>query len=480
MSLSSPHPVLLVEDTPSLARMYIEYMKREPYDVTHVETGGDALKSINDHMPRIVLLDLKLPDMDGMDILKEIKAMDAPCSVVVITAHGSVKVAVEAMRGGAFDFLVKPFNADRLLVTMRNALDRQRLVEIVETYEQDFARRRYHGFIGSSLAMQAVYRIIDSAAASKATVFITGESGTGKEVCAEAIHRQSPRAAGPFIAINCGAIPHDLMESELFGHVKGAFTGAISDRDGAAGRAHGGTLFLDEICELDLDLQTKLLRFIQTGTITKVGGSRLEKVDIRILCSTNKNPWNEVEAGRFREDLYYRLHVIPIVLPPLREREDDVIDIARTFLTEYAREEGKSFDSFAPEVEAALHNHLLPGNIRQLQNIIRNVVVLHEGSVVTGDMLPEMMLEQGGRGTGKPGLVGSIDRKRICESAIDAMTETGDIKPLWMVEKETIEQAINFAEGNIPRAATMLDISPSTIYRKRLSWKAEGRETEIE
>ncbi|WP_448192197.1 sigma-54-dependent transcriptional regulator [Azospirillum sp. sgz301742] len=453
--------VLLVEDTPSLARVYAEYLKKEAYTVVPVETGAAALDAVADGAPRIVLLDLQLPDMHGMEVLRRIEAQGLPCAVVVITAHGSVNVAVEAMRHGAYDFLVKPFTAERLVITVRNAVERLRLAQLVDTYQKDLARTRYHGFIGSSLTMQAVYRIIDSAAASRATVFITGESGTGKEVCAEAIHRQSPRGDKPFVAINCGAIPKDLLESEIFGHMKGSFTGAVADREGAAARASGGTLFLDEICELEPNLQTKLLRFIQTGTYMPVGGTRLEKVDLRIVCATNRDPLREVEEGRFREDLYYRLHVIPVHLPALREREDDVIEVARHYLTEYAREEGKGFQRFSPDTEQVLRLYHWPGNVRQLQNVVRNIVVLHDGEVVSPAMLPPPLTPQTAAGPAAP-IVAMLSGPKA-------------IRPLWQVEKDAIEDAIAACDGNIPRAAALLDISASTIYRKRLTWQAEGR-----
>ncbi|HYG90901.1 MAG TPA: sigma-54 dependent transcriptional regulator [Azospirillum sp.] len=451
--------VLLVEDTPSLARVYAEYLKKEAYTVISVETGTEALETIADGVPRMVLLDLQLPDMHGLEVLKRIKAQGLPCAVVVITAHGSVNMAVEAMRYGAYDFLVKPFSAERLAVTVRNAVERLRLSQIVDTYQKDLARARYHGFIGTSLAMQAVYRIIDSAAASRATVFITGESGTGKEVCAEAIHRQSPRGDKPFVAINCGAIPKDLMESEIFGHVKGSFTGAVSDREGAAVRADGGTLFLDEICELEPNLQTKLLRFIQTGTFMPVGGSKLEKVDLRIVCATNRDPLREVEEGRFREDLYYRLHVIPVHLPALREREDDVIEVARHYLLDYACEEGKGFQRFSPEAEQMLRLYHWPGNVRQVQNVVRNIVVLHDGDTVLPSMLPAPLSPQAASPPSASSAIPSGPR---------------EIRQLWQVEKDAIEDAIAACDGNIPRAAALLGISASTIYRKRLAWQAEG------
>lgn len=467
--------LLLVEDTPSLARLYDQYLKDEDLAVTVVGTGKEALQAITEGPPDAILLDLKLPDMDGLDILKEVQTRELPCEVVVITAHGSINVAVEAMRAGAYDFLVKPFNAERLLVTVRNAVKHRSLSAIVEKM-QFSARDSYCGFIGSSLAMQAVYRTIDAAAASKATVFITGESGTGKEVAASAIHSQSPRKNGPFIAINCGAIPKDLMESEIFGHVKGAFTGAHADREGAASRASGGTLFLDEICEMDLSLQTKLLRFIQTGTFQKVGGSKTEKVDVRFVCATNRDPLEEVEAGNFREDLYYRLHVIPIHLPPLRERDGDVIEIARHFLVAYAAEEGKAFSRFDEKSEAVFASYKWPGNIRQMQNVIRNIVVLNDGEAVTLEMLPPPLNRVAA--AAPPAAEASAEATTTAgDSPREVLaTEDGSIQPLWKVERDVIERAIEACDGNIPKAAAKLGVSPSTIYRKKLSWESEEAE----
>lgn len=465
--------ILLVEDTPSLARLYNQYLEGEGLSVIMVGTGREALQNITENAPDIILLDLRLPDMDGLDILREVQSRELPCDVVVITAHGSINVAVEAMRAGAYDFLVKPFNADRLLVTVRNAIKHRSLSAIVEKMKGS-ARDGYLGFIGSSLAMQAVYRTIDAAAASKATVFITGESGTGKEVAAEAIHRQSPRKNGPFIAINCGAIPKDLMESEIFGHVKGAFTGAHADREGAASRANGGTLFLDEICEMDLALQTKLLRFIQTGTFQKVGGSKTEKVDVRFVCATNRDPLAEVETGNFREDLYYRLHVIPLHLPPLRERNGDVIEIARHFLTEYAAEEGKAFNRFDEAAEEIFATFGWPGNIRQMQNVIRNIVVLNDGEEVTADMVPPPVNRP--QKPESPSLVGEAAEPSGAAEVVEirpAVAEKTEIEPLWKVERDVIERAIDACDGNIPKAAAKLGVSPSTIYRKKLSWESE-------
>ncbi len=467
--------ILLVEDTASLSAVYTSYLRRSGYDSTQVASGGDALIELDRGGYRVVLLDLQLPDMDGIEILRMVQEQKLPVAVVIITSNASVNVAVESMRLGAYDFLEKPFSADRLIVTVRNALKHMQLSEMVEAIKE---RTHFYGFIGSSLAMQSIYRTIDSASASKATVFITGESGTGKEVCAEAIHKCSPRLDKPFVPLNCGAIPKDLMESEIFGHVKGAFTGAISNRDGAASLADGGTLFLDEICEMDLDLQTKLLRFIQSGTFHKVGSTRLETVNIRIVCATNRNPLQEVQSGRFREDLYYRLHVIPIHLPPLRDRDEDIFEIARTFLVDYAEEEGKDFSSFSSDAAEIINNYDWPGNIRQLQNVIRNSIVLNDGQVLTADMLPELL----GKDSQMPLQNEDVDNLVLRSSPVvlsnDHSSNLGyqnrsaanDIEPLWVVEKRAIELAIEACGGSIPKAASLLDINPSTIYRKKAHW----------
>jgi len=463
---NSKPAILLVEDSVALAEVYVAYLRDEPYVVRHVADGRSALAELDHVPPAVLLLDLKLPDMDGMDILRHVQREQMPTSVVIITGHGSVDLAVDAMRYGALDFVEKPFDAKRLKVTLRNALEHQALNDLVDRIKEDFQRERYHGFIGGSLAMQSVYRIIDSAAPSRATVFITGESGTGKEVCAEAIHRQSPRRAAPFVALNCGAIPRDLMESEIFGHVKGAFTGAAAERVGAAGQADGGTLFLDEIGEMGMDLQTKLLRFVQTGTFQKVGGTRLESVDVRFICATNRDPLQAVAEGRFREDLYYRLNVIPIHLSPLRDRREDVLPLARHFLSRFAAEEGKTFSGLSPEVEAILVDYDWPGNVRQLQNVIRNVVVLHPGGPVSTAMLPAPLNAINASGSVRATVADAV------QAASVEHRDSASVKPLWLIEKEAIERAIDHCDGNIPRAAALLEVSPSTIYRKRQTWQA--------
>jgi two-component system repressor protein LuxO len=342
-------------------------------------------------------------------------------------------------------------------------------------------RQGFAGFIGAAPTMQAVYRILENAAASRATVFVTGESGTGKELAAEAVHGISPRKTGPFIAINCAAIPKDLIESEVFGHVRGAFTGAVADRIGAARAADGGTLFLDEICEMDLALQGKLLRFIQTGTFQPVGSGKLMQTDVRFVCATNRDPLEEVRAGRFREDLYYRLHVIPVPLPPLRDRGDDVLALAEAFLAKSAAEEGKRFQRFDTEARATLLRHIWPGKVRELENAIRTAVVLHDGEVVTAPMLPATVREGGAKpmpvlapapapAPAPPPEPESV-KPALPPLTLRAVESTKRIRPLADTEREAIEEAVKLCGGNIAKAAAFLGISPSTLYRKQESWR---------
>jgi two-component system, repressor protein LuxO len=455
--------LLLVEDTPSILRLYHEVLRKLDVDLIDAATGARALEVLDETIPEVVLLDVELPDTNGLEILRSIRARNLPCAVIVVTAHGSVKVAVEAMREGAYDFIIKPFPPDRLMVTVRNALERRQLQTLAAAHE--IAKEgKFCGLLGASLPMRAVYYVIENAAASRATVFITGESGTGKELCAQAIHQLSPRRGGPFVAVNCGAIPRELMESEMFGHVKGAFTGAIDTRDGAITQAKGGTLFLDEICEMDPTLQVKLLRVIQSGEFQKVGGSETEHADIRYVCATNRDPWAEVQAGRFREDLYYRLHVVPCQMPPLRERDDDVLLLARHFLGLYSQEEGKEFHDFDDSAVRALRRYPWPGNIREMQNVLRNTVLFSRGELVTETMLnrldPNAAPRQGTIATlSPPQRAGAASRSAV--------------KPLWLVEKEAIEEAIALCNGNIPRAAALLEVNPSTIYRRKAEWEKE-------
>jgi len=459
---SSKKRILLVEDTASLAIVYQGFINQGHYQVKVATCGKDAVENITDFNPHAVILDLNLPDMDGMTILKEIQQQQLPIAVIIITAYGSIDIAVDAMHYGAFDFIVKPFDSKRLNITLSNALENLSLNQKIVQFNEDFSRTQYEGFIGESLSMQAVYRIIDSAADSSATIFITGESGTGKEVCASAIHNHSSRKDKPLITLNCAAIPNELLESEIFGHLKGAFTGAYNDRSGAATLAHGGTLFFDEICEMPIALQSKLLRFIQTQTFCRVGSSKQESVDIRFVCATNKDPWQQVLNGDFREDLYYRLHVIPIKLPPLRERDTDIKLLINHLLQILSKEENKAFTSISNSSIQALMSYSWPGNIRELQNVMRNIVVLNNAEEISLDMLPAPV------NTITPANSRYISA-RESPNSIDNSTSP-DIIPLWQVEKQAIEYTIKLCDGNIPRAAALLDVSASTLYRKKERW----------
>jgi DNA-binding NtrC family response regulator len=448
--------VLIVEDSISLATLYQHQLGQEKVRIRLAETLAEARRILAGEAPIAALIDLKLPDGDGTSLIADLKARAPDVAVVVMTAHGSINTAIEAMRAGAVDFLVKPFTEERLRTTMRNCLEQRRLARLVRTMSPSLGAENFEGFVGKDASMQAIYRVIEQAASSRASVFIQGESGTGKEVCAAAIHRRSARCDRPFVALNCAAIPHELIESEVFGHAKGAFTGAIGDREGAASRADGGTLFLDEICELDLSLQTKLLRFLQTGDIQKVGSDRMAKVDVRIVCATNRDPLAMVESGQFRSDLYYRLHVIPLLLPPLRERGEDALLIARHLLSQYAAEEGKGFQEFTPDAEDAILRYGWPGNVRELQNVMRQVAVLQSGQTVTIEMFPAA-LRRGPHAAEPAGAGRSGPRPASAKAAI---------RPLEVVEQEAIESAVRACGGNMTEAAALLGISVKTIYRK--------------
>lgn len=331
-----------------------------------------------------------------------------------------------------------------------------------------------HKIIGQSRAMQSLAEWVHTIAPLWDTVLITGERGTGKEVCAAAVHNRSKRRNGPFVPINCAAIPADLIESEIFGHVKGAFTGAVADRKGAAETADGGTLFLDEICEMDVSLQSKLLRFVQTGSFTKVGSSTAQTVDIRIICATNRDPLTEVQTGRFREDLYYRLHVIPLTLPPLRDRGDDVVEIARHYLAAYAEQEAKKFTDFDTDGAAALRAYGWPGNVRELQNVIHQTVVMHDADTVAASMLT---LPEDGPRTGAGPTADRTDSGTTTDVPDSADLEelAKTIRPLDDVERETITRAIRLCGGDVRKAAVFLGIAPATVYRKLKKWQIDPR-----
>jgi len=452
MPMNSQLTALFVEDDVVTAAVYQQWLIKEPMEVTLVSSGTAALAFLNQTIPNIILLDLGLPDINGMEILKYVQQQQMNTAVIIITAQNSIEVVVEVMRSGAVDFIEKPFTQEQLIIKLHQALQHQQLHQ--STNRLKIKRQQYHEMIGASPQMQIIYQMIENVAKSKATVLIMGESGTGKELCALAIHQQSQRRDKPFIALNCGAIQQNLVESELFGHLKGAFTGAIDHRQGAATQAHQGTLFLDEIGEMTLGLQTRLLRLMQMGTFKKVGNDHEESVDIRFICATHRDLNAEVKAGRFREDLFYRLNVVPMTLPALRQRGFDILLLARIFLHKYAQLEKKAVKIFSPEVENILLHYEWPGNIRQLQNIIHRIVLLNEGPVVTVNMLPEKLLHTDSR---KP------DQQQRQTSAV---AEFSPLLTLKQAEKQAIENAIAFCDGDVSKAAKYLQVAQSTLYRK--------------
>ncbi|MDZ4086259.1 MAG: sigma-54 dependent transcriptional regulator [Tabrizicola sp.] len=477
--MKSPTPlsrpaVLLVEDTLSLQMVYRSILATSGHRVAVAATAAEGLDQFRTHRPMVVLLDLMLPDRDGLEVMQEIQSIQPETRVIAITANGSVNRAVEAMRAGAHDFLVKPFDEGRLLSAVQNALSEAGPRDAVKPADPAASATRSRdasqiadgsGFIGSSEAMNRIHGTINSVARSMATVFITGESGTGKELCALAVHANSNRATGPFIALNCGAIPQDLLESEVFGHMKGSFTGAISDKQGAATAADGGTLFLDEICEMAPALQTKLLRFLQTSTVQPVGATRPRKVNVRIVCATNRDPLDAVRRGHFREDLYYRLYVVPIHMPPLRDRGQDILEIAEAALSRFAQEEGREFHGLDPAVRNLMLSLPWPGNVRQLLNVMRNVVVLNPGGWVTPDMLPPGLADESRPAEPQPLALATPDAL-----ALDSLIGL----PLAEAERRLIEATLALHGGSIPKAARVLDVSPSTLYRKIEAWNARA------
>ena len=465
-SSTSAATILLIEDTLSLQMVYRSVLAAAGHKVSVAGSAAEGLALFRSLQPNVVLLDLILPDRDGLSVMHEMLTLRPETCVIAITANGSINRAVEAMRAGAHDFLVKPFDESRFLGAVQNALAERlprkapgvtKPVPPDRTIQQDSS-----SFIGSSEVMARIHQTIASVARSMATVFITGESGTGKELCALAIHANSSRASGPFIALNCGAIPQDLLESEVFGHMKGSFTGAISDKPGAAAAADGGTLFLDEICEMAPTLQTKLLRFLQTSTVQPIGATRPRKVNLRIVCATNRDPLDAVRRGHFREDLYYRLFVVPIHMPALRDRGQDVLEIAEAALLRFAEEEGRLFHGLDTQVRSLLLRLPWPGNVRQVLNVVRNVVVLNSGGWVTPGMLP-------------PGLEAELEPWRMPTPALPhapvaPVLDTLIGLTLAEAERRVIEATLARHGGSVPKASRVLDVSPSTLYRKIEAW----------
>ncbi len=466
-----PAPLLLVEDSEATAALLCAHLLRAGHRVLHAPTAASATRLLGAERPALLLLDLNLPDGDGMALLRGLRAIPpgggAAPAVIVVTGHGGVPEAVEAMRLGAFDFLLKPVEPARLLYAVDAALDGARVQarllhgQAGGTWTGDGAEDAPVPFmLGQDASMRAVFRRLRRAASSNAPVLVAGETGTGKELAAQALHALSARAGGPFVALNCAAIPRELIESELFGHRKGAFTGAQADRPGAAGEAEGGTLFLDEIGELDPAVQAKLLRFLQSGAFRRLGAAAETRADVRFICATHRDLRAEIAAGRFREDLFFRLNVIPLALPPLRARGADVVLLAGSLLGQLAAEEGAAFTGFDDEARALLLAHAWPGNVRELANVLRRVVVLEEGVTVTARMLAPLLAESPqsrapGAPAALPGHAGS------------------DIVSLGEAKRAAIVRALRLTGGNVREAADRLGIAASTIYRMGLAGREE-------
>jgi len=437
-------PRIVVADDESSARSGLGTLLRdEGFEVILAEDGPTALMRVQESNPDVLVTDLRMPGMDGIELLRKAREVDPELVVVLMTAFAEVETAVRAMQEGAEHYLTKPLQIDELVLVLRRALERRNLrTEATELRARLKDRLRFDNIVGASPAMQEVFNVVEQVAPTKASVLITGESGTGKELVAQAIHENSPRAAAPFVKLHCASLAETILESELFGHEKGSFTGAAGRREGRFKQADGGTLFLDEIGEISPAIQVKLLRFLQEKTFERVGGNETIKVDVRIIAATNRDLTSEVQTGRFREDLYYRLNVVNIEMPPLRARPSDLLPLATHFLQRFAKENGKRIEGFADDAVERITGYRWPGNVRELENIIERAVVLCDGAKLNAKHLPA-------------GLGASVrGGMRIPGSTMDE------------IERHTILTTLEACGGRTTQAAQMLDISVRKIQYK--------------
>ncbi|HUS54158.1 MAG TPA: sigma-54 dependent transcriptional regulator [Thermohalobaculum sp.] len=466
------HKILIADDDPQQRRYLSAVLSSLGYGVITADGGIAAierLESSREDGISLALLDLHMPDLDGINVLERARENGASLPILVLTSDGSVTRAVDAMRAGANDFIVKPVSPERLDVSIRNALSISSLSrEVQRLSRQADNRLSFEDLVAVSPATRDAIALARRVARSDIPVLIQGESGTGKEVFASAIHGSGERAGGPFVAVNCGALPAALVESILFGHEKGAFTGATERRRGKFQEASGGTLFLDEIGELPLDAQVKLLRSIQTGEVDPVGGAGPVKVDIRLISATNRDLQAMIAEGRFREDLYYRVGVFPLTLPPLRERRDDLPGLARMFLARSAASEGMAIDTFSTAAMEAISRASFPGNVRQLQNIIQRAVILADGPVIRPQDLHGLESAEGTRPTGAPAVVNraGVDDADTEPSTNSFLNGDGHIRRLLDIEGEAIARALTLYRGRMTETARRLGIGRSTLYRK--------------
>jgi len=494
--------ILVVDDDPVQRRLLDNMVRKFGHEPVLAESGEQAAAMLgNGDRFDCVVLDLVMPDLDGLGVMARMREAGIGTPVIVQTAHGGIDNVVSAMRAGAADFVVKPVGAERLQVSIRNALEKSALEgELGRIKRSQSGTLTLKDIVTRSAKMLAVLRTAEKASGSTIPVLIEGESGVGKELIARAIHGQGERRAKPFVAVNCGAIPDNLVESILFGHEKGAFTGATERHTGKFVEASGGTLFLDEVGELPAAAQVKLLRALQEGEVEPVGGRKPVKVDVRLVSATNRNLIEDVKSGRFREDLFYRLHVLPIAVPPLRERSEDISDLVRHFLARIAAEEGKRVRSISGEALALLGRYSWPGNVRQLENAVFRAVVLAEGDAIGIDEFPQIATQVAAH-SATPFAVPQPPMPHLAETVptmiempplgIDPSVEPvgasfgpgmlalldshGDVRPLDEIEAEVIRFAIAHYRGQMSEVARRLQIGRSTLYRKLENIGLAGR-----
>jgi two-component system response regulator AtoC len=442
--------VLVVDDEENLRLVVRTFLKREGYEVEVAASGEDALALVETFGPDVILTDVRMPKMGGLDLLATLKAKGTECTVIVMSAYGNVDLALEAMKAGAYDYIQKPFKAEEVILTLRKAEERESLRRENRALRQEIRKENlFEDILAKSPPMQAIFKTVAKIADYKTTALITGESGVGKELVARAIHKRSNRRGGPFIAFNCGAIPETLIESELFGYQRGAFTGAVAERAGLFEQAHHGTLLLDEIGELPLLLQVKLLRVLQEETIRRLGDTKDIKIDVRILAATHRDLSAETQAGRFREDLYYRINVLPIPIPPLRDRREDVPLLVDHFLARNNARFGTAIRGLEPEARRLLLDYHWPGNVRELENTIERAMVLAERDTLGVDDLPE--------------------RVREAKDPIQLHLGSGELsikKTARVIEEILIRRALAKTKGNRTRAAELLEISHRALLYK--------------